>query len=65
MSTCCSTTEGSWKKCPFLSCAFDQNFSGLKGKTLQASNYYVKIIVGKSFWASQKLFEIPVTDKIK
>ena len=26
---------------------------------------YVKIILGKSFWASQKLFEIPVTDNVK
>ena len=25
---------------------------------------YVKIILGKSFWASQKLFEISVTDNI-
>ena len=26
--------------------------------------WYVKIILGKSFWASQKLFEIRVTDNI-
>ena len=49
MSTCCSTTEGSWKNCRFSSCAFDQNFSGLKGKTLQASNYYVML---KLFWGN-------------
>ena len=44
MSTCCSTTEDSWS-----SCAFDQNFSRLKGKTLQASNYYVML---KLFWGN-------------
>ena len=49
MSTCCLTTEGSSKKRRFSSCAFDQNFSRLKGKTLQASNYYVML---KLFWGN-------------
>ena len=68
MSTCCSTTEGSWKSADFnfIMCLWSEFFRIEEVNTISIKLLcYVKIILGKSFWASQKLFEIPVTDNIK